>query len=97
MAERHELIRRRIVDLPTAKKWIEDLQALDLMFHFEDDPDSIIDGGPNGTHGALFDTDEVTEVRRRVVELYSLSWPKEFECPIGYALSLISPNWRNDE
>lgn len=93
MADRTELIGRRIVDLPDAKRWIEDLEKANLMFHFEDDPSTIIEGLSDCN---LFTPEEATEVRKRVAELYVLDWPKEFECPIGYALHLIDPNWRND-
>lgn len=80
---RSELLRRPVSTLDEAKRWIEDLLALDLMFHFEDDPFTI-EIGISGV--ALFTDDEAVEVRRRQGELYSLAWPEEFQCPIGYAL-----------
>jgi hypothetical protein len=85
MADRHELLRRRITTLEEAKKWIEDLSALDLSFHFEDDPMTIVIG-LSGV--ALFSDEEAVEVRRRQVELYALDWPEEFQCPIGYLLKI---------
>jgi hypothetical protein len=83
MVDRHELLRRPIKSLGDAKRWIEELSALELSFHFEDDPSDIVIG-LSGV--ALFSDEEAVEVRRRQAELYSLKWPEEFQCPIGYLL-----------
>lgn len=83
-----------MVDLKTplttvdaAKAWIESLVAADMMFHFEDDPETIV----NGTKGTmLFTDDEAGDVRDRVEELYSMDWSTVgHECPIGYALEVM--------
>lgn len=84
-------IRAPITDLATAKAWIEALHAADLMFHFEDSPDSIVqaDGEP------LFFERDFQLIRDRVDALYALEWgPRPgmgyYYCPIGYSLSLDS-------
>lgn len=84
MIDRSELLRRKISSLEEAKRWIEDLMGLGLMFHFEDDPFDIVIG-ISGV--ALFSDEEAVEVRKRQVELYLLDWPPEYQCPIGYALN----------
>lgn len=83
-----------MVDLKTpletieaGKAWIESLVAADMMFHFEDDPETIIRGlnGPS-----LFTDEEAGHVRDRVEELYSFDWSTVgHECPIGYALEVM--------
>lgn len=82
-----------MVDLKTplktideAKAWIASLVAADMMFHFEDDPETIING-KKGT--MLFTDEEAGHVRDRVEELYSFDWSTVgHECPIGYALEI---------
>lgn len=83
--DRKELIPRPIRTLEEAKKWLEDLVALDLSFHLEDDPFTIVIG-ISGV--ALFTDEEAVEIRKRQRELYLLDWPMEFQCPIGYLLHL---------
>lgn len=90
MADRNELLRRPIKTVEEAKRWIEDLSALELSFHFEDDPGDIVIG-ISGVE--LFSDEEAVEVRRRQVELYSLDWPEEFQCPIGYLLHIEKNIW----
>lgn len=85
MTDRKELLGRRIRTVEEAKRWIEELSAAELSFHFEDDPGDIVIG-ISGV--ALFTDEEAVEVRRRQVELYQLDWPEEFQCPIGYLLKV---------
>lgn len=68
-----------------AKVWIKELHDADLMFHFEDSPESIINGD---TGEALFSLSDCKKIRARVRELYSFPWG-DFECPIGYALHVM--------
>ncbi len=91
MADRAELFGRRIIDLATAKRWIEDLAELGLMFHFEDDPSDVV----NADTGAFVNEQEAGLLRLRVAELYALEWPKGIDCPIGYALDVIEAGWRD--
>lgn len=70
-----------------AKTWIESLVGADMMFHFEDSPETIIAGR---TGEPLFTRAEAKQVRARVAELYSFDWkPEGEECPIGYALTIM--------
>lgn len=85
MTDRNELLRRPIKSLDDAKRWIEDLSGLELSFHFEDDPADIVIG-LSGV--GLFSDEEAMHVKRRVSELYDLTWPEEFQCPIGYLLKI---------
>lgn len=91
--DRAELLRRPVKTLDEAKRWIEDLHALDLGFHFEDDPFTILIG-ISGV--GLFSEEEAVEVVRRVAELYVLEWPKEFECPITYLLHVEGHVWDDE-
>jgi hypothetical protein len=78
-----------ITTLDQAKAWIAALYAADMMFHFEDSPDSIVKGA---TGEALFTADEAGAVSERVAELYALDWALAgHECPIGYALEVMEP------
>lgn len=83
VVDRNELLHRPIKTVAEAKRWIEELSAMELSFHFEDDPGDITIG-ISGV--ALFTDEEAVEVRKRQVELYLLDWPEEFQCPIGYLL-----------
>lgn len=80
-----------ITGLADAKAWIEALESADMMFHFEDSPEEII----NGKTGAdLFTPEQCPLVRQRVAELYALDWSEAgHECPIGYALEVMGHVW----
>lgn len=68
-----------IKNIAAGKAWIEALDAAGMSFHFEDSPETII----NGIKG-------VPLVRQRVSELYALDWSEAgHECPIGYALEVM--------
>lgn len=70
-----------------AKAYVEALHAEGQMFHFEDDPDTIIEGK---TGKYLFDYVTAAHVSARIEELYSFKWEwGEHECPIGYALHVM--------
>lgn len=86
-----ELMRQPIVDLDAAKAFCNDLIAHDMVFHFEDSPDSII----QGVKGARLFTDAEAEVMvDRVAELYAQDWGAH-ECPIGYVLDMTDgTGWR---
>ena len=75
-----------------AMLFIQELQEADCMFHFEDDPDTIINGK---TGRMLFTEEEADLVRERMKEIYSFDWA-DYDCPIGYALS-IDPNYNPED
>lgn len=72
--------------------FIRSLQEADMMFHFEDSPETIINGL---TGRRLFTDDQVPLVNARMEEVYSFDWA-DYECPIGYALS-IDPNYNPED
>lgn len=74
-------LKQPITTIDEGKRWIRDLIAAGLLFHFEDDPAEIL-GGPDWA--PLFDPEEAAIVRERVAELYSFDWADS--CPIGFAL-----------
>ena len=76
-----------ITTIEEAKAFIENLNAADMLFHFEDSPETIISGK---TGVELFTAEECPMVRVRVGELYDLDWSVSgHECPIGYALEVM--------
>lgn len=76
-----------LTTVEAGKAWIESLHAADMMFHFEDSPETIISGA---TGGDLFTPEQCPLVRKRVAELYSMDWSTVgHECPIGYALEVM--------
>lgn len=82
-----------ITTIDAAKTFIESLHAADMMFHFEDSPETIISGA---TGDMLFTGEEAEQVTERVAELYALDWSVVGEeCPIGYALTIMEPGWRD--
>lgn len=86
-----ELMRQPIVDLDAAKAFCDDLIAHDLVFHFEDSPDTIIKGAGGER---LFSDAEAEVIAVRVAELYKQNWG-EHECPIGYVLDVTDgTGWR---
>jgi hypothetical protein len=69
------------------KAFIEALHGADMMFHFEDSPETIIKGRSDEP---LFTRTEAKQVRDRVAELYAMDWATVgHECPIGYALEVM--------
>lgn len=86
-----DLMRQPIVDLASGKAFCDDLIAHDMVFHFEDSPETIIKGG---TGDRLFDDAEAAVMRDRVRELYAIGWGAH-ECPIGYVLDQTDgTGWR---
>jgi hypothetical protein len=84
---------RPLTTLDEGCAFIKELIACDLLFHFEDDPSDIIKGMIGGL---LFNRSEANAVRQRVRELYSFDWSKVGEdCPIGYALTVEEPEWKD--
>lgn len=78
--------------IEAAKAFIEELHATDLMFHFEDSPENIIN---IGTGERTFTDSQASQLRLRVAELYSFDWSVAGEeCPIGYALTIMEPGWK---
>lgn len=78
-----------LTTLDAAQAFIRDLHANDMMFHFEDSPETIINGN---TGRALFTAAEAAQIRARMVDLYSFDWTEiGHECPIGYALEVGDP------
>lgn len=90
MIDRTELLARKITDIESAQQWIRDLHSLDLLFHFEDSPETIVS---TKTDARTFSDAEAQQIKQRIDELYALAWG-EHECPIGYALDLTEPGWR---
>lgn len=75
-----------IKTLEQGKAFIRYLNDAEMMFHFEDDPADII---TLSTGKPLFTAAEARLVAKRVADLYALDWPKEYDCPIGYALHVM--------
>lgn len=88
-----EFSAKPVTTLDEGKAWINELIRLDMMFHFDDSPDTIITdlGGER-----LFSDEEAEVVADRVSELYQLDWGVH-ECPIGYALDQTDDGWRTRE
>lgn len=80
-----------ITTLEEAKVWITSLHFRGLDFHFEDFPETIVNG-PTGQR--LFTDEEVPLVRARINELYGFDYG-EAECPIGYLLDVTNYGWRD--
>jgi len=89
--DRAELFRRRVTTTEQAKQWIADLIELDLLFHFEDSPREIIN---IKTGERTFTDAEAQQISARLDEIYGFNFGNA-ECPIGYALDLTEPGWRN--
>lgn len=69
------------------KAFIKALHDADMMFHFEDSPETIITGLSGDR---LFSDEQARDVRDRVDELYGMDWKSVgHECPIGYALEVM--------
>jgi hypothetical protein len=80
-----------ITDITGAKAFCDDLIAHDLVFHFEDSPDTIVKGIAGER---LFDDAQAKIMAKRVRELYALEWGAH-ECPIGYVLDQTGgTGWR---
>lgn len=81
-----------IANIDQGKAWIEALHAANLMFHFEDSPETIFNysAGYAVNHGRTFTDEQCPLIRNRVAELYDLDWSVTgHECPIGYALEVM--------
>ena len=77
-----DVIAESISDLATGMRWIERLHKADLDFHFDDDPEDIV----NLETGAnTFSARECELIRERMEALQGLPWGK-YGCPIGYLL-----------
>lgn len=72
---------RPIRNLETGKRWIEDITAAKMLWHFDDDLSTIIWG--EGIQLSVMDECILAKARD---DLYDLDWGY-YECPIGYALS----------
>lgn len=78
---------REIHDRPTAEAWIRALHAAGMMFHFEDDPATIIwHRGPAGGPWSP-SAEEIAVLKLQVSKLYEQDWG-DLDCPIGFALTL---------
>jgi hypothetical protein len=78
-----------LTTIEQGKAWIGALEAANMMFHFEDSPESIESGA---TGKPLFTKAEAEAVRARIDELYAMDWTVTgHECPIGYALEAGDP------
>ncbi len=86
MTELPDHLKAPILDLAAAKKWIEDLHVADMLFHFEDSAPTI-GNMVNGEWVRLFSDEDAKIVDAQVEAIYGFDFG-EYECPIGYALSL---------
>lgn len=78
-----------LATIEQGKKFIEALHAADLMFHFEDSPETI-GNMRDGEWVMCFTDTEAKQLRARVAELYAMDWATVgHECPIGYALEVM--------
>lgn len=84
---KHPFLAAPVVDLSSAKAWVQQLVEHGMDFHLEDDPGDITNGFNDG--GLLFTPDEIKVVRERVKQLYQQDWGPRFQCPIGYLLYWI--------
>lgn len=92
MTKLTEGLRKPITTLEEAKAWIEELNGQGLLFHFDDNPETVGNIGEDGKWVDLFTKEEAAVVRKRVGELYNFEWSAgddDFECPIGYALHVM--------
>lgn len=73
-----------ITSIIEAKAFILALNRVNLMFHLEDDPATVI---RHCDDTSFFSDTESALLRLRVAELYSFDWTTEgTECPIGFYL-----------
>ena len=80
---------RKILTINHGKRFIEALNAADLMFHFEDDP-ADVGNRVDGQWVRTFSDEEAKHLNKRLTELYNLNWKAVgHECPIGYALEVM--------
>ena len=74
-------------DLKSAKKWLDALVAAGMDFHLEDNPSDIVCGDKGGV--MLFDAAVIPHIRACQKALYAQTWPKKYDCPIGYMMKQI--------
>jgi hypothetical protein len=75
--------------IEAGKAFIEALHHANMMFHFEDSPETI-GNMVDGVWVDLFTPTESRLIRKRIAELYSMDWAMVgHECPIGYALEVM--------
>lgn len=77
-----------ISDLASAKAWIDGIVNAGLDFHFDDNPDSIVN---LRTGESTFTPAEWPILRQRVASLRSFDsadWAA-FDCPIGYMIHAL--------
>ena len=72
------------MDISQAKKYIDDLQKRDLLFHFDDGAIDCL------YRNDLCDLESAIEIDKTIDKIYSsdLDWGK-YDCPIGYVLHLF--------
>lgn len=89
---RGELLARVIQTQEQAEQWIRDLVAIDLAFHFDDSPETIID---IRTDQRTFTDEEAVLIRARISEIYEHDY--EAGCPIGFLLDVTQgTGWRTE-
>lgn len=78
------IFRKAIVDLPTAKAFVDMLHRNDLMFHFEDSLFDIIWDENKHSPNVV----DLLRLDKRRNELYQphIDWSHDGDCPIGFAL-----------
>ena len=89
-----DALREPITDLKSGMEWIIALDADGRMFHFEDDPESIIN---IRTNEDTFRAEDAPLLRARIASLYALDWGG-FDCPIGFAIAIAAEEtamWEN--
>ena len=78
-----EALKAPITNIDEAYAWIRGLAAADMMFHFDDSPDSIIMGRSDER---LFSDADARVISARLNEVYNLYPWGQHLCPIGIAL-----------
>jgi len=83
----YRFIETSITDRASGESFIKGLFDNDILFHFDDDPQDMLESfEPDAA--LLFTSAQAATLRDRVAELYKLNWGRH-DCPIGFALTLI--------
>lgn len=82
-----EFLETPLTNIAEAFGFIKCLALSGYAFHFEDDPESIINGK---TGRALFGPEQTAPLRARISEMYTMDWSTtEYDCPIGCLLYVL--------
>lgn len=85
------MISRPIRDIEAGKRYIQYLVDTGQHYHLEDRAGDIVRHCQiSGGLVAVFTDAEAESCDARAGELYALEWGPEYECPIGYMLTLLN-------